>query len=89
MVPVAGTGVVVGWTLNEQQWSPDFHRPTSWPSSPSTRSAGSTDDAPVNVAADDVSVGDRVEVRFEHVEDVWLPVFVPGAVPLTPATPGR
>jgi uncharacterized OB-fold protein len=26
----------------------------------------------------DVSIGMPVEVRFEHHDDVWIPVFVPG-----------
>jgi len=78
VVPVAGTGVVVGFTVNEQAWSPDL-------SPPYVVAMVAIDEDPrirlttnlVDVDPERLAVGCRVEVRFEHVEDVWLPVFTP------------
>ena len=75
-MPVSGTGVVVGFTVNEQPWSPDFPPPyivaiVAIDEDPRVRLTTNLVDMP----ADQVAVGCRVEVRFQHLEDVWLPVF--------------
>jgi len=74
--PVAGTGVVVGFTVNEHTWSPAFPPPyvvaiVAIDEDPRVRLTTNLVDVPPT----DVAVGLRVEVRFEHHEDVWLPVF--------------
>jgi acetyl-CoA acetyltransferase/uncharacterized OB-fold protein len=78
VVPVAGTGVVVGFTVNEQAWTPDFPLPyvvamVAIDEDPRVRLTTNL----IDVDLDRLAVGDRVEVRFEHIEDVWLPVFAP------------
>jgi acetyl-CoA acetyltransferase/uncharacterized OB-fold protein len=78
VVPVAGTGVVAGFTVNEQPWSPAFPPPyvlaiVAIDEDPRVRLTTNL----VEVEPDQVHVGLRVAVRFEHVEDVWLPVFAP------------
>ncbi len=86
---VAGTGVVAGFTLNEHPWHPDLPPPyliaiVAIDEDPRVRLTTNL----VDVDPADVHVGLPVEVRFEPVEDVWLPVFAPrpgatvdGAVP--------
>jgi len=79
---VDGTGVVVGYTVNQHPWLPTFPPPyviaiVAIDEDPRVRLTTNL----VDVEPDDVAVGMRVAVRFEHVEDVWLPLFapVPGA----------
>jgi acetyl-CoA acetyltransferase/uncharacterized OB-fold protein len=86
---VAGTGVVVGFTLNEHTWHPDLPPPyliaiVAIDEDPRVRLTTNL----VDVEPAEVHVGLPVEVRFEPVEDVWLPMFAPrpgaavdGAVP--------
>ncbi len=78
--PVAGTGVVVGFTVNEQPWSPDFPPPyiVAIVAIDEDQRVRLTTNL-VDVEPGSVTVGQRVEVRFEHVDDVWLPVFTPRA----------
>jgi len=78
VAPVAGTGVVVGVTVNEHAWSPAFPPPyivaiVAIDEDPRVRLTTNLVDADPDL----VGVGCRVGVRFEHVEDVWLPVFAP------------
>ncbi len=80
---VTGTGVVVGFTLNEHPWHPDLPPPyliaiVAIDEDPRVRLTTNL----VGVDPADVHVGLPVEVRFERVEDVWLPMFAPrsGAV---------
>jgi len=73
---VSGHGTVVGFTVNEHQWSPDFPPPyviamVAIDEDPRVRLTTNLVDIPV----DRIEVGLRVTVRFEHVEDVWLPMF--------------
>ncbi len=75
---VAGTGVVVGFTVNEHLWNPDLPPPyvvavVAIDEDPRVRLTTNLIDADLGRLA----VGCRVEVRFEQVEDVWLPVFTP------------
>jgi acetyl-CoA acetyltransferase/uncharacterized OB-fold protein len=76
--PVDGTGVVVGFTVNEHLWSPDFPPPyvlaiVAIDEDPRVRLTTNL----VDVDPSELAVGLPVEVRFEHIEDVWLPVFAP------------
>ena len=75
---VSGDGVVQSCTTNFQQWSPDMPVPYS------VAVVAIEEDPRIRVTtnivgcdAGDVSVGMRVRVAFEHVEDVWLPMFAP------------
>ncbi len=74
--PVAGTGVVVGFTVNQQLWSPDFPPPyiVAIVAIDEDQRVRLTTNL-VDMAPDQVVVGCRVEVRFEHVDDIWLPIF--------------
>jgi uncharacterized OB-fold protein len=72
---VSGRGRVETFTINYQQWIPG--------SEPYVVAWVSIDEQPcvrlsanlIDVKPDDVAVGMEVEVTFEHVEDVYLPLF--------------
>ncbi len=74
---VSGRGHVETFTVNYQQWIPG--------SDPYIIAWVSIDEQPdvrlttnlVDVEPDDVHIGMPVRVVFEHVEDVWLPLFTP------------
>jgi acetyl-CoA acetyltransferase/uncharacterized OB-fold protein len=79
---VAGTGVVVGFTINEHTWTPSIPPPyvigiVAIDEDPRVRLTTHIVDVPY----EEIAVGLRVTVGFQHVEDVWLPVFtaIPGA----------
>ena len=77
-VAVAGTGVVIGCTTNEQMWLPSMPPPYSL-------AIVSLTDAPdvrltTNVVGCDpheVRVGMPVRVTFHQQDDVWFPLFEP------------
>jgi hypothetical protein len=74
----SGRATVQGYSVNVQPWAPGMKVPY-------VVAVVSLDDAPpvqlttrlVDVEPDDVSVGLAVEVTFEQVEDVYLPLFRP------------
>jgi len=74
---VSGRGHVETYTVNHQQWIPG--------SDPYILAWVSIDEQPdvrltanlVDVEPEDVRIGMPVRVVFEHVEDVWLPLFTP------------
>jgi acetyl-CoA acetyltransferase/uncharacterized OB-fold protein len=75
---VSGRGVVIGATVNHQLWDPRFPPPfvvalVAIDEDPRVRVHTNL----VDVEPDDVRVGMRVAVRFEQVEDVWVPLFAP------------
>lgn len=75
---VSGRGTVVGVTVNHQAWDPAFPPPfiaASVAIDEDTRVRIVTN--LVDVAIDEPAVGQRVRVQFEHVDDVWLPMFAP------------
>ena len=79
---VSGRGVVQSCTTNFQQWSADYPVPFSVAvvaieEDPRIRLTTNI----VGCAPDDVVVGMRVRVRFEHEDDVWLPLFEPTGEP--------
>jgi uncharacterized protein len=73
---VPGTGVVDTFTVNHQKWSPTMEVP-------SVIARVAIDGAPgvilttniVGCPVDRVDIGDRVRVKFEQHDDVWLPLF--------------
>ncbi len=75
---VSGLATVIGHTVNHQQWLPDFPPPYA------IANVALADDPTIHlttnivgVEPDDVRIGMVVRVRFEHVDDVWLPLFEP------------
>jgi acetyl-CoA acetyltransferase/uncharacterized OB-fold protein len=91
---VSGRGVVVGVTVNHQLWDPRFPPPfviaiVAIEEDPRVRVLTNL----VGVAPDEAHVGMRVRVRFEAIEDVWLPLFEPaggdaGELPSDETPPG-
>jgi acetyl-CoA acetyltransferase/uncharacterized OB-fold protein len=79
---VSGRGTIVGFTVNSHRWLPDFDPPYV------VANVALADDPSVHLTTNivgcdptDVRIGQEVAVRFEHHEDVWLPLFEPtGAV---------
>ncbi|MCU4186856.1 OB-fold domain-containing protein [Acidiferrimicrobium sp. IK] len=76
--PVAGTGTVVGFTVNVQQWLPEFPPPyviavVELDEDPTLRITTNV----VGCPPEEVRIGQRVAVGFDHQEDVWVPVFHP------------
>ena len=78
---VSGRAIVIGFTVNHQQWLPGF-------APPYVIANVALDDAPgVHLTTNLVDVdpldpdatfiGQVVEVRFEQAEDVWVPLFAP------------
>ncbi|MBL7492289.1 OB-fold domain-containing protein [Frankia sp. AgB1.9] len=79
---VSGRATVVGFTVNIQQWLPDMAPPYVI----AVVTIDESDDVRlttniVGVEPAEVHIGQRVQVSFEHHEDVWLPVFSPTGEP--------
>ena len=75
---VSGRATVVTFTVNHQPWMPTYDPPyvialVEIDEQPSVRLMTNI----VDCAVDDVAIGMRVEVTFEHNEDVWIPLFRP------------
>jgi acetyl-CoA acetyltransferase/uncharacterized OB-fold protein len=75
---VSGRGSVVGYTVNHHQWHPAFEPPYV------IAVVAIAEDATVRLTSSivgcdsaEVHIGQEVQVRFEHCEDVWLPLFEP------------
>jgi uncharacterized OB-fold protein len=72
---VSGRGRVETFTINYQQWIPGSEPyVVAWVSldeQPSVRLSANL----IDVEPEEVAVGMEVEVTFEHVEDVYLPLF--------------
>jgi uncharacterized OB-fold protein len=74
----SGTGRVLTYTINRQQWLPTLPPPY-------VIAVIALDDDPelrvtsrlVDVQPQEVAIGMRVRVRFEPAGDVWLPLFAP------------
>jgi acetyl-CoA acetyltransferase/uncharacterized OB-fold protein len=75
---VSGRATVVGVTVNHHPWHPDFEPPYA------IANVVLAEDPTVHLTTnvvgcdpDEVHIGQEVQVRFEPVEDVWLPLFEP------------
>jgi uncharacterized OB-fold protein len=72
---VSGRGRVETFTINHQQWIPGSDPYViAWISldeQPSVRLSANL----IEVEPEDVAIGMEVEVTFEHIEDVYLPLF--------------
>ena len=73
---VAGTGVIDTFTINFQKWHPKMEVPF-------VIARVTLDGVPgvylttniIDCEVEDVDIGDRVEVTFEHQDDVYIPLF--------------
>jgi acetyl-CoA acetyltransferase/uncharacterized OB-fold protein len=79
---VDASGTVVGVTVNHQPWDPRFPPPyviavVAIDADTRVRLVTNL----VDVTAEDARVGMRVKGRFEHIEDVWVPLFTPSGEP--------
>ncbi len=79
---LSGRATVVAVSVNHQPWLPDLETPyalvlVALDEDPLVRLTSLI----VEAAVEDVHIGQRVEVRFEPHEDVWLPVFAPTGEP--------
>ncbi|HEY0804281.1 MAG TPA: OB-fold domain-containing protein [Pseudonocardiaceae bacterium] len=88
---VSGRGVVVGVSVNHQQWTPGAVPPyvlgsVALAEDPRVRISTTI----VDCAPDDVFIGMRVAVGFQQNQDVWVPTFAPTGdqepAPLPPLT---
>jgi uncharacterized OB-fold protein len=79
---VSGNGTLYTFTVNHQSWFPGNETPFVF-------AAVELDEQPglfvltniVGTPADQLAIGMRVRVLFEHHEDVWLPLFELAALP--------
>jgi len=76
--PMSGRATVIGSTVNHQQWLPGFDPPYV------IANVALADDPTIHLTTNivgcdpaDVYIGMEVQVRFEQIEDVWLPLFEP------------
>lgn len=79
---VPATGVVVGVTINHQQWDARYTPPfaiatVAIDADPRVRVITNL----VDLMPEQGRVGMRVRARFEATEDVWIPLFVPSDEP--------
>ena len=75
---VSGRATVVGFTVNRHQWLTGFEPPyvianVALAEDPSVHLTTNI----VGCEPGDVHVGQQVAVRFEHHDDVWIPLFEP------------
>ncbi len=75
---VSGRGTVIGFTVNQHQWHPAFEPPyaiavVALDEDPGVRLTTTI----VECDPAEVAIGQEVSVRFEHHDDVWLPLFAP------------
>ena len=76
----SGLAVVHTFSINYQAWMPGLEPPyvvaiVALPEQEGLRLTTNV----LDVDPADVFIGMEVEVRFEHHDDVWIPVFVPTA----------
>ncbi|NVO06081.1 MAG: OB-fold domain-containing protein, partial [Rhodoferax sp.] len=75
---VSGMGKVVSFSINHQAWVPELEVPFVVAIVELQEQAGLRFVSNVvGCAPEAVSIGMPVQVRFEPVEDVWIPLFEP------------
>jgi uncharacterized OB-fold protein len=77
---VSGRGVIVSMTVNHKQWLPGLKVPyilalVAIEEQHDVRLATNIQGAPV----ESIAIGQTVEVFFEQVDDIWVPLFRPVA----------
>lgn len=75
---VSGRGTVMSCTVNHQPWTPALTAPyvvaiVELDEQPGLRVLSNI----VGCAPEQVAIDMPVQVRFEQIEDVWLPLFAP------------
>ncbi|HEY4331171.1 MAG TPA: OB-fold domain-containing protein, partial [Ilumatobacteraceae bacterium] len=75
---MSGLATVIGFSVNHQQWLPNFEPPyvvanVALADDPSIHLTTNI----VDVEPGAVRIGMEVRVQFEHIDDVWLPLFAP------------
>ncbi|UGU19973.1 thiolase C-terminal domain-containing protein [Mycobacterium avium] len=75
---VSGRATVVGYTVNEHPWLPGFEPPyviavVALDECAEVRLTTNI----VGCSPEEVHVGQRVSVRFDNIDDVWIPLFEP------------
>jgi acetyl-CoA acetyltransferase/uncharacterized OB-fold protein len=85
---VSGGGVVAGFSVNHQRWTPGAPPPyvlasVALDEDPRIRISATI----VGCAPDEVFIGMRVAVGFQRNQDVWVPVFAPAGDPEPAALP--
>ena len=75
---MSGRATVIGFTVNHQQWLPGFDPPYV------IANVALAEDPAIHLTTnilgcepDAVHIGMEVQVRFEHIDDIWLPLFEP------------
>jgi uncharacterized OB-fold protein len=73
---VTGSGTIISFTINYQPWSPDLRVPyviaiIELDAQPGLRLLSNI----INCDPLSVAINQRVQVRFEPCEDIWLPLF--------------
>jgi uncharacterized protein len=76
--PVSGRGQILSYTINRQVWEKGLEAPyviaiVELDEQPGLRLTSNI----INCDLNEVVIGMRVRVLFEHCEDVWLPLFEP------------
>jgi acetyl-CoA acetyltransferase/uncharacterized OB-fold protein len=79
---VSGRATIAGFTVNSQQWHPDFAPPyviavVSLEEDPTVRLTTNI----VECEPDEVHIGQQMAVRFEQQGDLWFPLFAPTGEP--------
>jgi acetyl-CoA acetyltransferase/uncharacterized OB-fold protein len=79
---VSGRGTVIGFTVNAHPWLPGFDPPyvianVALAEDPKVRLTTNI----VGCEPSDVHIGQEVTVRFDAVEDIWIPLFGPSDGP--------
>ena len=76
--PVAGTGTVYTYTINRQPWYPGMAVPFALAVVDVDGAAGvRVTGEVIDCGTDSVHIGQRVEVAFRQIDDVWLPLWKP------------
>ncbi|HLN16137.1 MAG TPA: Zn-ribbon domain-containing OB-fold protein [Acidimicrobiales bacterium] len=79
--PVSGRATVTSFTVNYQQWLPDSEPYIiAWVTIAEQDDVRLTTNL-VDLEPDEVEIGMPVQVVFEQVEDVYLPLFARATVP--------
>ncbi|MDG1904376.1 MAG: OB-fold domain-containing protein [Arenicella sp.] len=74
----AGSATVLAASINYQPWMPGLEVPYALAIVELDEQKGlRLTTRIVDIAPQEVVIGQRMQVRFEHREDVWLPLFAP------------